>query len=177
MVIHPPDARTSHLRTLSKIVGTGLSAWSRTSPPKCTREPLIIPAFPGTSTPREEFFSFPPARFSGCFRWPAVAWRALCTAPRALGGGAVVLTVNGPRGKAGRAFQGHCPMTHPTHRAARPQLARLLLPLALLLLGGCASGTWVELGGQRYSVEVANDDAERARGLMFRDTMPADHGM
>ena len=68
-------------------------------------------------------------------------------------------------------------MTHPTHRAARPQLARLLLPLALLLLGGCASGTWVELGGQRYSVEIADDDAERARGLMFRDTMPADHGM
>ena len=27
--IHPPDARTSHLRTLSKIVGTGLSALFR----------------------------------------------------------------------------------------------------------------------------------------------------
>src|SRR5690606_9676069 len=34
-----------------------------------------------------------------------------------------------------------------------------------------------ELGGQRYSVEIADDDAERARGLMFRDAMPADHGM
>jgi uncharacterized membrane protein (UPF0127 family) len=48
-----------------------------------------------------------------------------------------------------------------------------------LLLAGCASarGPWVELGGQRYSVEIADDDAERARGLMFRDSMDADHGM
>jgi len=48
-----------------------------------------------------------------------------------------------------------------------------------LLLSGCAmgNGEWVELGGQRYSVEIADDDAERARGLMFRDSMPADHGM
>ena len=48
-----------------------------------------------------------------------------------------------------------------------------------LLLGGCASagGPWVELAGQRYSVEVADDDAERARGLMFRDELEADHGM
>jgi len=47
-----------------------------------------------------------------------------------------------------------------------------------LALSGCASsGPWVELGGQRYSVEVADDDAERARGLMFRDEMPSDRGM
>ena len=47
-----------------------------------------------------------------------------------------------------------------------------------LLLAGCASARpWVELGGQRYSVEIADDDAERARGLMFRDSMEADHGM
>ena len=50
---------------------------------------------------------------------------------------------------------------------------------ALLLLGGCATGKgeWVELAGQRYSVEIADDDDERARGLMFRDDMAADHGM
>ena len=48
----------------------------------------------------------------------------------------------------------------------------------LLLLAGCASrAPWVELGGQRYAVEIADDDAERARGLMFRDSLPADHGM
>ena len=56
---------------------------------------------------------------------------------------------------------------------------RWILPLALLLLSGCANGrgTWVEVGGKRYSVEVADDDAERARGLMFRDELPVDHGM
>ena len=31
--------------------------------------------------------------------------------------------------------------------------------------------------GKRYSIEVADNDAERARGLMFRDALPADHGM
>jgi hypothetical protein len=58
-VIHPPDARTSHLRTLSKIVGKGLSACPFWSAPKRLTEPHIIHAFPGTSTPREEIFSFP----------------------------------------------------------------------------------------------------------------------
>jgi uncharacterized membrane protein (UPF0127 family) len=54
-----------------------------------------------------------------------------------------------------------------------------LLPLVLMsMLSGCASATnWVELGGQRYKVEVADDDAERARGLMFRDELAAGSGM
>jgi hypothetical protein len=49
----------------------------------------------------------------------------------------------------------------------------------LLLLCGCASAgsPWVELAGKRYSVEIAATDAQRERGLMFRDSMPADHGM
>ncbi|GAB2624400.1 DUF192 domain-containing protein [Lysobacter erysipheiresistens] len=48
-----------------------------------------------------------------------------------------------------------------------------------LLLAGCASGSdlWVEVGGARYAVEIADDDAERARGLMFRDRMATDRGM
>ena len=56
---------------------------------------------------------------------------------------------------------------------------RAALLLSSLALAGCATGgnTWVELGGQRYDVEIADDDAERARGLMFRDEMPANHGM
>ena len=46
------------------------------------------------------------------------------------------------------------------------------------VLAGCASGgPWVEIGGQRYVVEIADDDAERERGLMFRDEMAADRGM
>ncbi len=53
----------------------------------------------------------------------------------------------------------------------------------LLLCGvtlGCATagdGSWVELKGKRFIVEVADDDAERARGLMFRDELPEGHGM
>ncbi len=60
-----------------------------------------------------------------------------------------------------------------------PAIARCLLPSLLLALAGCASGggSWVELGGHRYGVEVADDDAERARGLMFRDELAADRGM
>jgi uncharacterized membrane protein (UPF0127 family) len=55
------------------------------------------------------------------------------------------------------------------------------LGLATASLSACAStagdGNWVELKGKRFSVEIADDDAERARGLMFRDEMAADHGM
>lgn len=55
---------------------------------------------------------------------------------------------------------------------------RSSLFLLLLLLSGCASaGSWVELGGQRYKVEVADDDAERSRGLMFRDQLAPGTGM
>lgn len=51
--------------------------------------------------------------------------------------------------------------------------------IVAMCLAGCASaGTpWVELAGQRYTVEIADDDAERARGLMFRDAMADDRGM
>ena len=50
--------------------------------------------------------------------------------------------------------------------------------LLMLLLSGCANaGSWVEVGGQRYRVEVADDDAERARGLMFRDELAEGSGM
>lgn len=48
-----------------------------------------------------------------------------------------------------------------------------------LLASGCASGDglWVELAGTRYAVELADDDAERARGLMFRDALADGTGM
>lgn len=54
-----------------------------------------------------------------------------------------------------------------------------LVAVAMPMLGGCAgpSGPWVELKGQRFFVEIADNDEERARGLMFRDTMEHDHGM
>ena len=56
---------------------------------------------------------------------------------------------------------------------------RSLAALLALSLSGCASadGDWVELAGHRYAVEVADADAERARGLMFRDVLAEGHGM
>ncbi len=48
----------------------------------------------------------------------------------------------------------------------------------LLALTGCASGgSWVELGGKRYIIEIANTDAQREKGLMFREELAPDHGM
>lgn len=53
-----------------------------------------------------------------------------------------------------------------------------LLLAALMTLAGCANGApWVKIGGERYAVEIADDDAERARGLMFRDALAEGHGM
>jgi len=54
----------------------------------------------------------------------------------------------------------------------------IVLPLMLLLSSCAAASTpWVELAGQRFQVEIADDDAERARGLMFRDVLPDGQGM
>lgn len=47
---------------------------------------------------------------------------------------------------------------------------------AFLTHAGAAEPS-VELKGHRYSVELALDAASQQRGLMFRDDMPADHGM
>ncbi|MGN6512661.1 MAG: DUF192 domain-containing protein [Lysobacteraceae bacterium] len=55
---------------------------------------------------------------------------------------------------------------------------KTLVVAAALLLGGCAGNAqWVELHGQRYQVEIARTDAERERGLMFRDALPSGRGM
>lgn len=59
---------------------------------------------------------------------------------------------------------------------------RVLILVALfssVFASGCgrAQEPWVELAGKRYTVEIADDDKERAQGLMFRDAMDADRGM
>lgn len=58
-------------------------------------------------------------------------------------------------------------------------LARAFALLLLISSAGCASADthWVEIGGERFTVEIADDEAERARGLMFRDSLPRGHGM
>src|SRR3546814_582999 len=61
------------------------------------------------------------------------------------------------------------PSTEPAPMRPIRTLAHLLLLCAPCLFAtACASGEWVELQGHRYQVEIADTDAERARGLMFR---------
>lgn len=58
-----------------------------------------------------------------------------------------------------------------------PKRSRLALIGLLLGTTACARAPWVELDRHRYWIEIADDQTERARGLMFRDEMAADHGM
>jgi uncharacterized membrane protein (UPF0127 family) len=53
----------------------------------------------------------------------------------------------------------------------------LLLGVSLQACAAPATGAYVELKGQRYTIEIAADDASRAHGLMDRTQMDADHGM
>lgn len=58
--------------------------------------------------------------------------------------------------------------------------ALLFIVLIALSLTGCASASstsWAELKGKRFTIEIADEPAERERGLMFRDEMAPDHGM
>ena len=60
--------------------------------------------------------------------------------------------------------------------------------LVSLAFGGCRNGAAssantmlptvaMQIGSRTYTLEIANDAAEREKGLMRRDSMPADHGM
>jgi hypothetical protein len=63
----------------------------------------------------------------------------------------------------------------------RRSSAVLFVLLAPLLLAGCASGPAVVIGTAdgpvTVAVEIADDSAERARGLMARDSLAPDAGM
>jgi uncharacterized membrane protein (UPF0127 family) len=56
-------------------------------------------------------------------------------------------------------------------------LSLLLLVFTLPACSTLQSKPWVEIRGQRFIVEVADSNEERARGLMFRDTLEKDTGM
>lgn len=58
-------------------------------------------------------------------------------------------------------------------------IVRILFAMLALCLSACASNglPWVELRGERFTVEVADTDAARQRGLMFRTELAAGHGM
>jgi len=63
-------------------------------------------------------------------------------------------------------------------RNTHPLFRTCLAGLALLACASCAAKTpWVELKGQRFTVEIADSPDEQALGLMFRDQLPDNHGM
>ena len=53
-----------------------------------------------------------------------------------------------------------------------------ILFLTVLLCSSCmAKGPYVTLKGQKFTVELAETQEKQALGLMFRDSLPQDHGM
>lgn len=66
------------------------------------------------------------------------------------------------------------------HLGMSGRCAALLLAVAAAMSGTharAAETSYVELNGQRFGVEIAQTDATRATGLMFRQFMMPDHGM
>ena len=58
------------------------------------------------------------------------------------------------------------------------RMNRLMLLSVVWLCSSCmAGGPSVELNGERFSVELAETQEKQALGLMFRDSLPDDHGM
>ena len=54
---------------------------------------------------------------------------------------------------------------------------RLLLVFIALLCSSCMAGPYVELKGEKFTVELAETREKQALGLMFRDSLEEDHGM
>lgn len=80
----------------------------------------------------------------------------------------------------GAATLARITMTNPlsTEVAMKSLLAPLLFVFACSAAGGAhASSPSVTLHGKRFVTELATNDETRARGLMMRTELPADHSM
>lgn len=54
----------------------------------------------------------------------------------------------------------------------------VILMVTVLVCSSCvAQDPYVRLKGQKFTVELADTQEKQALGLMFRDSMPDDHGM
>jgi len=57
-------------------------------------------------------------------------------------------------------------------------MRHLLILFTLIVCSSCnAQDPYVVLGGERFTVELAETQEKQMLGLMFRDQMPDDHGM
>jgi uncharacterized membrane protein (UPF0127 family) len=73
-----------------------------------------------------------------------------------------------------------------TRRAFAIVFNTTVVATALVAAGGCGNGSAttatlptvpMKVGSKTFTLEIANDTLEREKGLMRRDSMPADHGM
>ena len=55
--------------------------------------------------------------------------------------------------------------------------AFILIATTLICCSCMAEGPYVELKGQKFTVELAETQEKQALGLMFRDNLPQEHGM
>jgi uncharacterized membrane protein (UPF0127 family) len=69
------------------------------------------------------------------------------------------------------------PIVSPRMHNAFSFLLGAAVAASLAACSARANGPSVELKGQRFDVEIAETEPSRERGLMFRDSMPTDHGM
>jgi uncharacterized protein len=88
-----------------------------------------------------------------------------------------------------RVFNCHPRAAGGSSRPEMPKRFRALLLAAALLVAACGNRTppvvpgaqlpvdWLTVGGHRITVELARRPDEQGRGLMFRDSLPPDHGM
>jgi hypothetical protein len=57
-------------------------------------------------------------------------------------------------------------------------MRNVFLLITILVCSSCiAQGPYVKLKGERFTVELAETRDKQALGLMFRESMPDDHGM
>src|SRR5688500_2668660 len=72
----------------------------------------------------------------------------------------------------------HRTSDHPRETPMRYVIPLLLGLVASLPASGCAADRpWIELKGERFDVEIADDFKERQRGLMHRDRLASGTGM
>ncbi len=85
-----------------------------------------------------------------------------------------------PRGKTAEDPTGRSDRRRRTVACARRPTTAALILIGLLTATGCATAgdtIPLEIRGHTLQVELARTEAEQARGLMYRKSLPADRGM
>lgn len=77
-----------------------------------------------------------------------------------------------------RACHAGVPLGYHSGMFARRVIRIVLLVVVAATASACRAGDpWVEVGGERFYVEIAADETTRSRGLMFRESLADNAGM